>query len=496
MPDPSIAPAACSAVDRARAAQPQWAALSASDRIRRLTALRRHIAAARDEIVHAIMKDVGKPLLDALSAEVLVTLEQMLFYERHAARILKRKRMKKTHVLFTGCSFYEQCDPCGVVLIYAPANYPFQLAMVPAITALFAGNAVLLKLSEYTPAVASVIQALCDAVLPRDLVQVATDDAHSAREYIDAGPDLVFFTGSSENGKDIGKRAAAKLIPTILELGGKDPSIVFADCKLDRTVDGIAYGAFSNAGQVCVGIKRLYIERTIYRDFVDRLVSRVRSLRIGLGADSDLGTLRGEHIRARFSEHVNDALNRGAVLETGPDWNADAPVILSNVPPDSRLLSEESWGPVLCVSSFDTEAEAVAFANDSQFALSASVWTSDIDRATRIASDLQSGSCAINDVIRNIVNPYASFGGNRASGYGRYHGPDGLRAFSRVKSIMIVRQRRRRELHWFPFTTSTSRLLERWIDWRHRSQGWIGRITRLFLLVVFAFTIAGSAARV
>jgi acyl-CoA reductase-like NAD-dependent aldehyde dehydrogenase len=462
----------------ARTAQRSWAARPLRSRLRFLRELRHQIADSRDEIIDAIVRDVAKPMLDALAGEVLVTLEQMLAYERSTREILAPRRIRKNPVLYAGCSFYEVFEPHGVALIYAPANYPFQLAMVPAMTALFAGNAVVLKVSERAVNVGRVIQKLCERSLPADVVQVLWDDPSTAARYIDAGPDVVLFTGSSEHGREIASRAGGRLIPTILELGGKDPALVFADCNLERTVEGVVYGAFSNAGQVCVGIKRLYIERSLGRRFLDALLDRVTALRVGTGADSDLGRIAAEGARQRLEAQVQDALDRGATLETPGEISAAAPMILSNVPGESRLLTEETFGPVLCVASFDTEEEAIALANRSPFALSASVWTRDLTRGRRVASAMNAGSCAINDVIRNIVNPHAAFGGNGVSGYGRYHGPEGLRAFSRVKSVMVVRPWLRRELHWFPFTRKTLRRLNRWIELRHRSRKWMTAVRR------------------
>lgn len=479
-------------MERARVAQRSWASSPLKQRVKTLTALRRRIADCSEEIVQAIVADVGKPPLDALSAEVLVTLEQMRFYEKQASRLLRARRIKKPPVLFRGCSFYESVEPHGVALVYAPANYPFQLAMVPAITALFAGNSVVLKVSERTPSVADVIRRVCCSVLPADLLQISAESLELARQYVEACPDFIFFTGSSENGRDVAARAAARLIPTVLELGGKDPAIVFADCNLERTVEGVVYGAFANAGQVCVGIKRLYVERSIYQEFVDRLRARCATLRIGTDADRDLGTLQFGPQRDRLSAQVQDALDRGANLETTADWTVDAPVVLTNVSAESLLLSEESFGPVLCVSSFSSEEEAIALANNSAFALSASVWTNDIRRGRRVAACINAGTCAINDVIRNIANPFSSFGGNRSSGHGRYHGPEGLRTFSRLKNVMTVRPRRMHELHWFPFTEKTRRQLGAWIDLRHSSRGLLRPLRRLLCFVILASALSSA----
>jgi len=437
----------------------------------------------REAIVDAVVTDTGNPPLDALSGDVLVTLEQMLYYEHHAAKILAPRKVGASMLFYHGARFEEQFEPHGAALIYGASNYPFQLAMIPAITALYAGNAVVLKASERTPAVARKIEELFSGVLPPDLAQVASDEPEAAGAYIGADPDIVFFTGSSANGRAVAAQAAARLIPTVLELGGKDAALIFADCNLERTVEGVVYGAFSHAGQVCVAIKRAYVEQSIYDEFLRRLLERVATLRVGHGHDFDLGTLHSESARQRLDIQVEDALARGAHLDTGHAAGAcgDAPMVLSHVPDDARLLIEETFGPVLCVAPFFTEAEAIQRSNASEFALSASVWTGDMRRGQRVAAALRAGSCAVNDVIRNIANPHAAFGGNGASGYGRYHGPDGLRAFSRVKTVMAVGSSRGRPIHWFPFTRATYEKLGALIDLRHGARGAFFAVRRLFL---------------
>jgi len=471
-------------VKRARTAQVQWAKEGPASRCDVLRRLRRGIAEHREQIVARICEDTGKPPLDALAGDVLVTLEQMRYYESHAARILRRRRIGKPALLYIGARFYEEFEPQGVVLIYGPSNYPFQLTVVPMVTALFAGNAVILKCSEKTPRVARSVEELCrDAGLPEDLVQVVNDGPENAGALIEGRPDLIFFTGSTENGRSVARRAAEHLIPVVLELGGKDAALVFADCPLERTLEGVTYGAFSHAGQVCVGIKRLFVEQSVYGLFVSRLASRVQGLRIGSDPDSDLGQLQDAAGRARLFAQVEDALQSGARLhvpqKAALSWNT--PIVLSGVAPEARLLVEETFGPVLCVAPFATEAEAIALANSSAFALSASVWTRDRSRARRVAAALNAGSCAVNDVIRNITNPQAAFGGNRASGYGRYHGEQGLYTFSRIKSVMLSSGWLPREINWFPFARKTLERLNAFVGIRHNAKGLWTAVRRLLL---------------
>ena len=481
---------------RARAAQTAWAALTVSRRCAILGNLRHEIALQCESIADTIARETSKPLLDALSGDVLVTLEHLRYYESSAARILRTRRIGKSFLFFRGTRFETSFEPHGVALIFGPSNYPLQLSLVPLITALAAGNAVVLKCSERTPKTAALIVELCaKANFPADLVQVLHDGPEESTALIDARPDIIFFTGSTRNGQQVAERAAKHLIPTVLELGGKDASLVFADCHLDRVVEGITYGAFSNTGRVCVAVKRVYVEASIHDEFLARLKHRISMLRVNSDPDADLCPLT-EDAQSDIRAKVEDALSCGATLHWPLDRAAAAyePTLLTDVPAETRILTEEFFGPVLCMASFQDEAEAIALANASPFALSSSIWTHDQARARRVASQLSAGSCSVNDVIRNIANPHAAFGGNRLSGYGRYHGPEGLHTFSRMKTVMVAGDRRTREINWFPFNSRTRRQLASLIGFRHAATGLLGHLRRLLLPILVSAVLPFSLA--
>jgi 4,4'-diapolycopenoate synthase len=481
---------------QANAAQPAWAALSMSRRCDIIGDIRREIALHCETIADTIATETSKPPLDALSGDVLVTLEHLRYYEGHAARILRPRRIGKPAFFFRGARFETHFEPHGVALIFGPSNYPFQLSVIPLITALAAGNGVVLKCSERTPQTAVLIARLCaNADLPRGLVQVLHDGPERSAALIDASPDFIFFTGSSRHGQQVAQRAAKQLIPTILELGGKDASLVFADCHLDRAIEGITYGAFSNAGRVCVSVKRVYVQASIYNEFLALLKQRIAKLCVGSGPNADFCPLPTD-AQSCLSIQIEDALSRGATLHWPQDRAAIAqgPVLLTDVPHESRILTEESFGPALCVAPFGDEFEAIALANGSPFALSSSVWTHNRSRARRMAAQLSAGSCAVNDVIRTIANPYAAFGGNRLSGNGRYHGPEGLRAFSRMKTIMLAGDRRAREINWFPYSSRTRRQLANLLRLRHGGRGIAARISRALLPLLGGIILSVHAA--
>ncbi len=479
--------------ERARAAQANWAKRSSNARKDALARLRKRTAANRELLVNAIVADTGKPALDALGGDVLVTLEQMLFYEKHSANLLAPRRVGRSLLFYGRTRFSEHFEAHGAALVIGPANYPLQLCLAPAATALYAGNAVVVKVSEKTPAVArAILHVVESSDLPADLLQICCVGPGETGDLIQAMPDFVFFTGSSKNGRSVASRAGALGIPTLLELGGSDAALVFADCDIRRTIEGIAFGAFSNAGQVCVGIKRLFVEHSLYDRFVSELVRRSKSLVVGAGHNGDLGCLPSKTTRELFRAQVHDALDRGARLETAGSLCEDLPVILSNVSPQARLLREESFGPVLCVQPFATETEAVALANRSAYALGASIWTRDFVRARRVAHALNAGSCSINDVIRNIANPHAAFGGNGSSGYGRYHGAHGLYAFSRIRTVMENRTARDREVNWFPFTRKKYEQLDTLIELRHRPGGLKALLRRAFHVIALTAILTSA----
>lgn len=482
-----------------REAQLEWSGLSVERRIRALLPLRRAIARHADEIVKVVGEEVGKPPLDALTGDLMVVLEHLRFCERRAASLLRPQKKGKPPLIFRGSSFFELREPHGVVLAISPWNYPFQLSVVPLATALFAGNAVLLKCSERTPRTAELIAGLCrEAGVPDNLVQVSCEGPEQAAQLLEAGPDFLFFTGSSRSGRAIAQRAAALMIPSLLELGGKDAALVFSSSNLERAVNGLVYGSFSNAGQVCVGSKRIYVQRPVYDDFLQRFLARMGELRIGAREQSDLGDVRFDFVKRTMREQIEDAVMRGAKLHG--DWRPDGdivkPAVLTGVPGEARFMVEETFGPIVSIAPFEDERQAIECANSSEFALSASVWTGDLTQGKRMASRIRAGSCVINDVICNGGNPEVAFGGVGASGHGRYHGAEGLFAFSRVKTVMMAQNRRRTEFHWFPLTARTYAILRKLLLMRHNPVGLWARVrASMKISLLFLFVASGLYAQ-
>lgn len=437
----------------ARRAAGAWRVTTPAERVALLQRLRTLIHDDLERIVDAVVAETGKVRCEALYADILPTLAILSWTIDHAAAVLGDEQRPTPALMFPGQSSYVQYAPMGVVAVFSPWNYPFQLAMVPVVTALAAGNCVLLKVSEVTPSMGPLIADLCRrAGFPEKVVQSVTGGPDVGRGLIEGGPDKIFFTGSAATGRAVMRAAAEQLIPVELELGGKDPMVVFADCNLERTVEGAVYGSLANSGQLCISVERLYVERDIYPRFCELVARRVNELRMGQGADADLGPVISPAQIDVIERHVDDALAHGARLLGGRsrDGSYLAPVVLADCTHDMLVMREETFGPVVALMPFDSEAQAVEFANDSPYGLAASVWTGDIERGRRVARELVCGAVAVNDVIKHIGNPELPFGGEKHSGFGRYHGPEGLRSFSRQTSVMVSRGGRA-EPNWFPY---------------------------------------------
>jgi acyl-CoA reductase-like NAD-dependent aldehyde dehydrogenase len=465
------------AIAAARADREGWQGMTVAERVRCLAALRRAIVDELDAIVRTIGERAGKPALDALLNDVLPTLALIDYYEKHAASILRPER-RAGMALFGRARFHVEYVPRGVVLVLAPFNLPFQLTLNPVVTAFVGGNAVVAKLSERTAGLVPLFARLIESAgFPPGAVRFISGGPDVGEALVRARPDLVLLTGGAATGRRVMALAAENLTPVVLELGGKDPFIVFADAPFERAVRGAVYGAFANAGQICVAAQRIYVERPLAERFAAAAAEHAAALRVWPHEEADVAALASPAAASRFRSLVEEAVAKGAKLRTTlrVDGRVAAPVVLTNVTPEMRLLREEVLGPALPIVPFDTEEEVVALANASEFGLSASVWTGDRARARRVASRLEAGSVAINDVLKNIGNPSMPFGGTKASGVGVYHGPEGLRACCRPLSIMESRSRASSEPNWFPYTRARRRTIEATIAWLYSDASWLER---------------------
>lgn len=467
--------------EQARAAFKHWSALSMSERIDYLRKLRYHMADNMEEVISVVATDTGKVKLEALMADVMPVLDALEHIEKHAKKVLGRQKVP-TPIVFFGKKSYVEYMPRGVVLVISPWNYPLQLAMIPVVSALVSGNAVILKPSEVTPLVGKIIEKLFrDVGFPEHVVQVAHGGKELGAALTSEKPDYIFFTGSVRTGQIIQQVAAKDLIPTTLELGGKDPMIVFADANLERAVQGVMWGAFTNCGQTCMATERVYVERSIYESFLQRLIEEVGKLKQGADDDSDIGSMTFPGQLEIMKVQLEEALSRGAKLETGtaPDaWDTGKglfipPTVITGVTHDMKVVQEESFGPLLPVIPFDTEEEAVELANGTEYGLNASVYTKDMEKAKRVASKLVSGGVVINDVIITVANHHLPFGGAKKSGIGRYHGEGGLRIFCHEKAVMLDRGWKKTELPWYPYRGTYPLFKQLFYSLYSKNKNWI-----------------------
>lgn len=448
-----------SIIEVARACTVEMSQMPLPTRLKYLKLLRHNIVSRQREISETIARATGKVVTEALVTEVMVVVDAILHAEKRTPKALASRRVK-TPITFIGKNSYLEYKPRGVVVVISPWNFPFMLAVIPAIEAFAAGNCVIVKPSEETPEVGRLIESLFDELtLPSGALSVVHGGRETGEALIDAQPDFVHFTGSVETGRAIAMVTGPALIPTTLELGGKDPMIVFDDANIDRAVNGAIWGAFSNAGQVCMSVERLYVQEGIYDLFLERLIAETSKIKIGTSDGDDVGHMTTKRQLDTVARHVNDALSKGAMLVFGerPEaWSENSlsisPIILTQVDHQMDIMREETFGPVLPVMPFTDEDEAVELANDSRFGLNSSVWTSDSAKGKKVISRLRTGAALLNDVILTIGNPYLPYGGAKDSGVGSYHSDRAMQNFSVECSVMVDRGKKLREVNWFPYS--------------------------------------------
>lgn len=465
----------------ARLAATAWAAYSVAERIKILSALQAVILANVDAITDTLVDVTGKVKTEALLGEVYPVLELLRYYQKHAESILAPCQVSTSPLAFPNASAQYERRPYGVVAIISPWNFPFQLTLNPLITALVCGNAAVIKVSELSIPVGELIVDLLNQLqLPTGLIQHTIGEAEAGQALIDCRPDLVFATGGVAAGRAIMARAAQHPIPVILELGGKDAMLVFSDANLTRAGKAAMYGAFSNSGQVCVSVERLYVQQSCYDKFVSTLLDGLTSLTVGHGEVGDLGALTSLAQFAVIEAHYQDALDKGAKASGPLQLNGRylQPVLLWDVTHDMRIMREETFGALLPVMAFEDEQHAINLANDSDYGLNASVWSNDIIKAERIARQLQVGNWAVNDVIKNIGHAGLPFGGVKNSGFGRYHGAEGLRSFSYTVSGLTSRSTLNDEPNWFPYSNLRYQQMRGFVDFMFGSGNLWQRIQR------------------
>jgi acyl-CoA reductase-like NAD-dependent aldehyde dehydrogenase len=461
------------AVARARTTQSAWNALGIRPRVAILREFQRLLNDRKSEIALAITREAGKPRAEALVTEVLVVLDAARFLIDNAHRLLRDEPLPHGNLATKLKRGRLLREPYGVVGIISPWNYPFSIPATETLAALVAGNVVVLKPSELTSLAVLELRSLLHAAgVPEDVFQVIAGDGTTGAALLQSPIDKLVFTGSVATGKRIAAAASERLLPVVLELGGKDPMLVLDDADLDVASSAAVWGAFVNAGQACLSVERCYVHRSLYDEFLKRCAEKTKKLRVGDGQapETDVGPLIHERQLRIVESHVEDAKSRGARLLAGgirlPGLGANfyAPTLLADVTPEMRILREETFGPVLPVVAFDNDDEAVRLANDSEYGLAASVFTRDRARGERLARRIHAGTVMVNDVISCFGISEAPHGGWKSSGVGRTHGRFGLEEMVRLKYLDVDRVPGMKKVWWYGYGNRFAQQMEGFLD--------------------------------
>ena len=431
-------------VARARAAAEWWAGLGFDGRKRRLLAWKSYLTRYIGRLAELVHNETGKPLADA-QLEILLAIVHIDWAAKNARRVLRSRRVRSGLVALNQAAVLEY-QPLGVVGVIGPWNYPVFTPMGSIAYALAAGNVVVFKPSELTPAVGAwLVNSFAEVVPEMPVLRLITGMGETGGHLARSGVDKIAFTGSAATARKVMAACAENLTPMVAECGGKDAFIVGADADLDAAADACAWGALSNAGQTCVGVERVYVVQDVYHTFLEKLTDRVTRLRPGDDREADYGPMTLPGQAEIIERHIADALARGGRPVVGGIASIRrpyvGPVILADVPEESRAVTEETFGPTITVAKVASLAEGVELANASRYGLGGTIFSGNKKAAMTAARALRSGMTAINSVIAFASVPSLPFGGSGDSGFGRIHGADGLREFSRPKSITRLRKR-------------------------------------------------------
>ncbi len=458
-----------SVVDAVAQVQPIWSQLPLRDRARYMLRAAQVLIDEADSLRDLIVAEQGKPRNEAFSMEILPTIDALHWIAGEGQRILADEEVDMPQLFLKTKQSAFTYEPLGVIGVIAPWNYPWSIPFGETALALMAGNGVVLKPASLTPLIGDRIgHVFARAGIPEGLVRVIHGPG-AGSALVESSADKIFFTGSVETGRGVGEACARQLKGSVLELGGKDPMIVLADANLEHAIAGALWGGFANAGQTCSGIERVYVMREVSERFIAGVVQGARRLRVGdpMGWETEIGPMISAEQHGLVTELVDDALAAGARRECGgplaeppAGLTGDfyAPAVLTGVTPEMRIMREEIFGPVLPIIVVDSEDEAVTLANDSDFGLGASVWTSDRGRGERFARELEAGMVWINDHMFSHGACQLSWGGVKESGLGRTHSKFGLYECVNVK-LRVWEPSTVRDPWWHPYDETLGRAL-------------------------------------
>lgn len=432
------------ALKRARVAQKAWGALTPKKRATYIFKALKILLDNMDEYIEVVLQESGKAATEVLMIEIFAACDVMRYYGKRAPKILKTKKKNLHGALRFSKKLHIIQQPLGVIGVISPWNGPFILSLNPTVQALLAGNAVLLKPSEVTPFSGKMVGKLfAEAGLPEHLLQVVEGDGETGAALVESGVDKICFTGSVGTGRKVALACAQRLIPCTLELGGKDPMVVCKDANIDRAAAGAVAGALFNTGQYCCGTERIYVVEEVAEEFIANVVERVKGLRQGAEGEFDVGAIFWERQMGLIERQVQDAVDKGAKVLAGGRRNPDLeglfyePTVLVDVTHEMDIMVDETFGPVLPIMVVKDEAEAMRLANDTEYGLSSNIWTRNSAKGVQLASELDVGSCSVNDMAMAYGALEAPFGGRKNSGLGQVNGENGLLNYTFQQSVIV-----------------------------------------------------------
>jgi succinate-semialdehyde dehydrogenase/glutarate-semialdehyde dehydrogenase len=432
-------------VDEVAEVQPFWAALSLDDRGRYFRRACDVLLGELDDLAELLSSEQGKPRVESYTMELLPTVDALRWIADNGPEILATEKLPMPQVFLKTKKAKFSYEPIGVVGVIAPWNYPWSIPFGEVAIALMAGNGVVLKPASLTPLIGERIQKVFESAgFPEGLVRTVHGGGKIGDALAKSSAGKIFFTGSVEVGYKVGQACARQMKGSVLELGGKDPMIVCPDADLANAISGAVWGGFANAGQTCSGIERVYVHRDVADRFIEGVVRETKRLQVGdpLDWDVEIGPMVSAEQADLVMDLVNDAIAAGAEKLTGGEVEPEglkgrfiAPVVLTGVTHEMRIMKEEIFGPVLPIVTVDSEEEAIRLANDSEFGLGSSIWTKDRDKGERMAREIEAGMVWINDHSFSHGACQCAWGGVKDSGLGRSHSKFGFYECVNIKTL-------------------------------------------------------------
>lgn len=472
-------------VAHARAACPVWHRMGFKKRAGYILKAREYMLDNLDDFARTITIDNGKPLAESLTAELYPIADLIYYFARHAERLLADFSVPIGIMKFLRRKSAISFQPLGVVGIISPWNYPFSIPAGETAMALLCGNAVLLKPSSVTPLVGlKIAEMFKNAGLPDGVFQLISGDAETGSALVDSSIDKILFTGSAAVGRQIMAKCAQRLTPLVLELGGKDPMIVRADADLDQASSGAVWGAFTNSGQCCASVERVYAHESVFREFLELVLKKTSKLRQGNGMDPtvDIGAMTTLAQLQTVETHVEEARQRGATIHCGGERNREMhgyffpPTVLTNVDHGFQCVRDETFGPLMPIMTFGDDRQAIQLANDTPYGLTASIWTKNMDAGEKMAREIRAGTIMINDCVFTHALSQTPWGGRKASGFGRSHSRFGLQELVTIHHVHTNRLFRK-DIWWYPYSAGLIRNFARLT--RRLTGGVFAKITAL-----------------